>query len=498
MTCNFDCLATYNCFGSPEKPQPRSANLTPFVRLGFGGESREITTGNNSSLPDNRAVIKSMDYGFSDGGVGITLEIIDQDGSDFKNFVKRLSKTLAYNKDRDLMFVEFGWIRQDCYGLITVNTTNNHGGTLSFLPKAAETTHEGSIVKIKLTGTDLFDRIAEQRIERNLGTEDNKITLKDAIRKLFRENEPHIDKIEFRKAIGGNTDCGEEWGFKVDDGGCDGPKAVWSTEQQNALAVCRRWLSPFTTRDGKGVVIQWNPTDFNLVLLEDPTPAKDEKFDCCTNNLGTFIVNGGDCSNVISFTPTINWTLAYNSASGGGGAAGATATTVKSQDNKEDKEKSGVQTTIVADNNATMYRPADQIPVKIATAERAHSKACRIHELPSSINAELKIQGDPSFAFPIGNSGVIGKNITIIVISPFYITKTDSGCDWLAQPVCHPVLSNKNWTIIGMNHQIADGSYTTTLKVVLATPNNDLDRTKVLGGDGCGTESYDIPASEKE
>jgi hypothetical protein len=42
--------------------------------------------------------------------------------------------------------------------------------------------------------------------------------------------------------------------------------------------------------------------------------------------------------------------------------------------------------------------------------------------------------------------------------------------------------------ILGANHQIQSGSYVTTLKVSLATPNIDISASETLGGNGCGTE----------
>ena len=52
------------------------------------------------------------------------------------------------------------------------------------------------------------------------------------------------------------------------------------------------------------------------------------------------------------------------------------------------------------------------------------------------------------------------------------------------------ILSNKNWMIMGVNHQIKEGSYTTTLKLFLAVPGQQDEPGTTLGGN-CGSVSFD-------
>ena len=49
------------------------------------------------------------------------------------------------------------------------------------------------------------------------------------------------------------------------------------------------------------------------------------------------------------------------------------------------------------------------------------------------------------------------------------------------------MLSNKRYLIKNINHNISNGSYTTTLKLQLPLPNIDIDFDSTLGGNGCGS-----------
>ena len=60
------------------------------------------------------------------------------------------------------------------------------------------------------------------------------------------------------------------------------------------------------------------------------------------------------------------------------------------------------------------------------------------------------------------------------------------------------MLSNKRYLVKAVNHNISNGSYTTTLKLNLPVPNVDLDFDSSLGGNGCGSKEQnfvDAPAA---
>ena len=482
MACEAECL-TKNACSSPILP-PAGAVFAPYVIVGFkGAENTEyITVGNNSS-PDGHAVIKSFEYGFSDGA-GVKLEIIDEEGSNLSTFVHRLSKTVC-NANRDYgMFVDFGWIITNCNGDVQVQLASMYGGKFYFLPVSVDIAYEGSKIKYTLEGTDLQGRVSDNRIEKSEGTEDNKKPLKQAIKDMFAASCPPIENVKFEK-VDGTT-----WDFKNSDGGPNGPAAVWTSDQQNSLATSRKWLDQVTTKDGKGVVFQWNPNEANptLVILEDPNAGPNENRSCCAQNIGTYIVNGGNCSSVLGFTPTIKAMLAYKTGSGGG-QGGVDGAGVKAKGRAgSNNEHFGVQTGFTIPQNAMEWRWVGDQNKKGAEAEGANSDAVSFREIPQSIEAELKLVGDPKLAFPLGSGlGLVGKTVSIIAFNPFYLTGKQ-GCEWIAQPPCNEILTNRNWQIASANHQIKEGSYVTTLKLKLGLPGVDLESGMPLGA--CGRVKF--------
>lgn len=486
MVCDFQCLTTYGCPTAPG--QPITVNqitpgviYSPYVEVGFkstGGSN--ITVGNNSSPNGNtqngQASIKSLEYGVSNG-FGVTIEIIDEEGSNLNQFVNRLNKTVTRANSDYTMDIDFGWIITDCNNNTTSIKVSNYGNKLRFLLLNIDLSFESGKVKYKITGNDLGRRIEDTRVSNAQGTEDNKISLKEAISNLMRQNVPSVNQVLYW------DQDGIDWGF-AGDAGPDGPMACWTSDQQNALATIRRWIAPLTTHNGKGILFQWLPdvTEPTLVLLEDPTPTNGQ-VQPCTNNIGTYIVGGGSCSSVISFTPSLHWILTNNAGSGGingGGATGGNRENAWSALNST-IERVGRAWTGAVDQNDVQWMIPDRIPLQRQLAFIAHENASRLQEVSLPIDAELKIMGDPFFVFPLSNTanhGVLYKYISIIVINPFYI----NSCNWLAQPSCNNYLSNKNWQIIGANHQINQGSYVTTLKLRLFAPNVELPQGSPLGG----------------
>ena len=472
--------------------------LAPFVEIGFDGEAGKITVGNNSSPPDNHAVIKSFEYGCTEGQV-MKCEIFDEDGGDFTKFTERLSKTLARAGEDYRMVVDFGWIIKKCDGTVRVESVKKNGGQLTFLPIKCDVAYEQGKLKFTIEGTDFMDRINENRIEDNQGSEDQKKPLKQAIKDVFAENDPKVTSIRYLR-----RDGTEPWDFSNADGGPQGPKAVWTCDQQNALATVRKWISPLRTKDDKGIVIEWNcaADQAELILWEGPDPCKPDG--CCIRNLGTYIVNGGKCSPVISFNPSLSWVLFNNDGSGGAGASATDGGHAKAEGadcpggggglfydsgkkkgkkkgKKQGREKVGIAKTTSGDSNTNQWRSNAQIVPKAMKADAAHSLAVKLREQPGVIEADLKIQGNPNLVLPIK---MHGQSISIIVINPFHVKSGGGGScgEWLAEPPCNKLFSNKNWRIAGVNHQIQEGNYVTTLKIRLDTPNSDLNPNEPLGG----------------
>jgi hypothetical protein len=474
MPCEVNCLETSSC-GLLRTPPDDAAVWTPFVTITFAGGT--ITVGNEASPPNNHGYIKSFEYGLSEG-VGFKAEIVDEEGGTFSSFVDSLNKRilLAANEVQNCT-ADWGWIYTDCNNnLHTIKVSDFLGGkTLTFLPLSCETVMDGGKMRFTVTATNLGDRLIETRVFKVY-----RAHLKQAIRQLFLDNNPAIE-VAFID-IDGN-----EWNFSNEDGGPEGPFSAWTCDDQNALSIARKWITPLMTENKKGILIRYDPIGPRIVFLEDPTQTENQN--CCAKNIGTYIY-GGDCTNVLSFTPKYQWTLALNSGKGGqaGGPFRAGGEEAKAE---EGIENVGIQTTGVADGNENMWRNPNDIGRKRLDAIAAHDRAAKLYEVGGMIEGELRIQGDPSLALPFGNAALTGSSVSIIVINPFYVKSDQSGCFWLAKPVCHPLLTNKNWMIMGVNHQISTGSYVTTLSVKLIAPNVNVPIGEPLGGTGCGGQSFE-------
>ena len=104
----------------------------------------------------------------------------------------------------------------------------------------------------------------------------------------------------------------------------------------------------------------------------------------------------------------------------------------------------------------------------------------------SLIEADLVIQGDPSLDDPYT---VRGASCGIIVIAPYHLESGLDCPDWsppsgsLAGSNCITQMSNSNWFIKGVSHEIKPGSYTTTLHVYMTTPGGTSDEGSPLGND---------------
>jgi hypothetical protein len=501
-----NCISKFSCAGrTPRLPfdgvvdgdkKYEGYSFATFVELKIGFDKEVLTVGNNSRPNgDNTAVITSLEYGASEG-MGVTIEIFDEQGGNFTKSFQALNKSLGdVSRDMNYLEMDFGWIVEKKCGGESVqkfSVVTENGSPINLLPLKMNVVYEGGKIKYTLEAQDMVGRISEVRQECNIGTEDKKVSLKEAIRKFMKENlPPPTLNVEFVDKDG------KEWNFKNSDGGAEGPKSVWGSCQQNKLATLRRWISPYKTENDKGILLQWKGKESEgvpreggtILLLEDPESDEKEGLGKCNANIGTYIVNGGSKSPVLSFNPQCNWQFA-SAGSSGASQAGASASGAKAGAScaESDKDKGGTASKMSTggqDNN----RAPDRQAKDTASANAAHEKANASREIIPSIEAELKIIGDPKYVFPIN---FVSKTLSLIVVNPFHLRSqnmilSDVGCpEWLAQPACNPVFSNKNWRIMSVNHQIKSGSYVTILRVMLDAPNVEISRNSPLGGDPDG------------
>jgi len=464
MSCNVICYPTFEC-GGLQKPKPIvGAVYAPFVTVNLGGR---ITVGNKSfPAQPHTAVIKSFEYGGSDG-CGATIEIIDESGSAFGQHYDNLNDDLCEAPDDYKVSIDFGWLARSCDGSITKMGIPD--GPVYGVPQSAESTYEGGKIKYTIKVVDLMGHMGENRIEAPIGTEANRVPVGQAMRQIFSRNCPRVNNVRRVRVRGTNL---QEWRFRNSDGGNEGPSGVWPADQQNALQAVRKWSLSLTTDRKKGYTPVWNPgsPQPELWFVEDPRNYCDES-PSQDNCLGTYIVNGGDCSPVISFSPTAKWTFSAELGSGGGSGGATSGRTVKNRPIpgrfcNDESQRVGTTSQMPAPQNDINWRPPDQVVERLQQGLAAQELAAQFMELTAPIEAELKIWGDPRFVHPVQWTG---KKVGIIVINPFYIY-SGNYCEWLAGPMCNPVYSDKEYMVLGVNHQIKEGSYQTTLKVVLSNP----------------------------
>jgi hypothetical protein len=462
--------------------------MSPFVKAGFGSVDGEgaITVGNKSfPTRPHEAIIKSFEYSMSNG-IQCRIEIFDEQGGSFTRFFEEMAKCIDTISTDYSLRVEFGWIGTRCDGSVDVWPSP----TLQFLIKDVEATFNQGKIKFTVTATDMMQPIFNARENKCSGGDKvMSLPLKQAIIKLFTEEEPICDVKFLKRNFNGPST--EQWEFY--QFGMDGPTDAWRSDNQNKLATAIKWLEPFRTKDEKGIIATFNSTENQVIFWEDFTLDCDEPTELDARSIGTFIVNGGKCSCVLDFSPKINWVLAWSQLATGGQTSPSSHKPVKKNNKRpagckvqqqEDESKAGPMQAIPITSQGHNNWGPEEVTPQTDKSQNAHAKANSLMEAFKAIEAELRIVGNPDPDFT-DLKLIVGRTASIVVINPFHLVGGgDDACpEYLADPPCNEYLSNKNWMIKGANHNITEGSYTTTLNVVLMVPGIDLDPDSTLGAD---------------
>lgn len=458
--------------------------MTPFVEVKVAGNGQTVSVGNNSSPPRNHAVVSSFKYGTttSSGGCGMEVEIIDEAGSKIQNFFDRLT-TVA---NPDLIVQQYwvnarwGWIATNCDGTSREISSTSH----TLMMNKLDITYGKGVTKFQIKGVDVTGKMFEAANFGSVGTDERPSHLKDAIAQVAGDNGCDVFYMKI-----GNPDT-DAWGFNV--GGKRGPLASWRMNGNNFVQSILGWVAPYRTDSDKGITFSFNSkrepgSREQMILWEDKMPDCKDGGNPCDQSIGTYIINGGNRSPVIDFSPTMNWTFGASGVGGGMNPGGTGAAIEKSDcDMGQPPGREGWrpgQPTF----GAMTSQAVDVYGIEGATEETRkstaeHSKANPTYE---AVKAELRIQGDPLMADPIFMNG---KSVALIVMQPFNYQVTGDGCgEWLQTEPCNKVLSNRSWLIMGAGHEIKAGSYTTTLKLMLPAPGSNIDASRALGGDAvCG------------
>lgn len=499
--CDFlEGCRTYCC--SPLQQPLTDHVMSPIIFVGIKSGEVNITVGNKSSPPFNHAVVKSLKYGHTTGGGGgglnMQIEIADESGSEFFPIFQTLTKNLTFKKmvTGSQINVKWGWLGSRCDGSdILYNNMTEH---TCFLKKVSCNYKHGLMTYI-LEATDITATAFQAAGNKSYGTDDQPMPLKEAIRQLCAKYSTDVRFVR--------PNSNSEWNFGQGgqkDGVSDPsfPKGTWRENSGNLIQVIMNWVAPYKTDRGKGIVPSFNSkrklgSNEQLLLWEGFYPGCNETVDPCRYSLGTYIVNGGKSSPVLSFQPSFEWYFgAMNEA---GGASGNTKNeqlpeTGETQCNYGDKQdiKRGNPTYNVNTSDAVRNYGTKESLKRTVDSQIQHSKA---NAAFMPIRAELRIQGNPDLADPYT---VSNKFVSIIVISPYHLRKDipqggrnkkpqtidiEPCGDWLQEEPCHPVLSNRAWLVKGTYHEIKEGSYTTTLQLMLFAPGVDISIDRPLGND---------------
>jgi len=487
--CLAGCISDY-LTGSLVVPGPggeQAESFAPWVWVRLGEEGKEITVGNESfSANPNTACIKSYEIGWVDTP-RVTVEIVDEDGGRMGAIVDSIKKCMPSFGVGTEIISQFGWIVTTCEG------RSRRISSLKFKHQVihVEMSYSEGKIKYRIEATANSPIFEDMREDNTKGEDDKKINIEQAIENLC--SLPPAIRVRYvqRQKDGSLKDVKFKW-KKFGEGG---PKSTWQGDNQNRIASITKWMECFRIDDGsergKGVIPLFSPTTYDeLVLLEEPA-GPDESISGSGMSFGTYIVNGGKCSSVIEFNPTFNWARAVAGFSAGGGTSGPATTNSNFHENvkTENQEKdhgstAGLQQQVTISQQAwDAYGPKNAY-LETMRSQQAHTQASRLTDINiAAIEADLRILGDPSENFC---NFAAGRTISLVAINPFRIKgQTNNGCgDWLAEPGCNPILSNKNWLVNGINHSIKEGSYTTTLKLQLNEPGTNLRKNNPLGGSG--------------
>jgi hypothetical protein len=220
---------------------------------------------------------------------------------------------------------------------------------------------------------------------------------------------------------------------------------------------------------------------FDLIRCEKLENTTKYVYCIDVENYHNFITHSGvvhNCSPVLAFNPVIRWHFLL------GLKAGGTSIPISGYQRKYIE---GLNTTgcaisggrsVTSTGTSGSDNMAQQNNPDLA-AQESNMLHTAGNLMIHAIEAELRVQGDPSdwLCSPIFG---YGRCVGIIFINPSFLM---DGADEADCPifsiqkgtsVCNSFLTNKGWFIKGVEHQIKEGSYITTLKLALPAPGAEL------------------------
>jgi hypothetical protein len=303
------------------------------------------------------------------------------------------------------------------------------------------------------------------------------------------------------------TPGGESALSDIDDLDQRGPLLQFHCATKDPIAAMQHWLAevrantPSYARDGKGLTFNYDPawvaaddlvtelsslglpTKGRLVIWADGAAGSVRANNPYNGRkMGTYVVNGGKASCVYGFTPTIKWH--WNAILAGGGLAMNSGHLASAPEGLLPGLFTTVENLSIGILGGVAPAPFSGMPTNSGLEAGSNPQQNNLrsvqenfltNSLHDTIEAELRVQGDPSFWLCTPFAGAF-RNVAIIVVNPFFMNgSNNNGCpDWSQVSPCHDLLTNRNWWIKGVEHHIKEGSYITTIKVALFFPPADI------------------------
>lgn len=509
IIANTSCVSAYTDGLNVVFPE-RGHVFSPWVAIAFVDTSNNsnaatITVSNRSSEatnPKHCAVIKSMELGHSNG-FGVKVVIHDTQGGSFEQFMRHLLMDWNTVKDTHpssiFMKIQFGWAKNGCSAPLPRSASPPYFVACTGIESSYS---EGKFV-FEIQGDDLAKVSFEGAVEWQQGGEGQEgMHLLHAITTLMCDSvAPNLAKVTFKTLHGqtvvtsssnpNNPSSRDPLLFKASTRAEQqyGPKGKWDAKGQTKIDVVRRWLDECPSINGNSWVAQYDPTteDSQLVIWENALPMCNDQPDSFfdATSLGTYIVNGGPSSPVIEFNPKIRWDWAAV-VGAGGQMSDQKLNGLTTDGAKNPGAECLPRSEVEGAGGLTQTNPSDfhkDYHGSNSLTENAHSDAVAKKTIShyDDIAADLVIIGDPTFCPP--SLAVGTRNISIVMINPFHLVPSSSSCgEYLSQPPCNAILSNKGWIITSVTHRIEAGVYTTTIGVKLAAPGKSLPADSHLGG----------------
>jgi hypothetical protein len=459
------------------------AVLTPFVTITVAAGGKSITVGPNSMPPDNTVSILNMEFGAvgvaGGGGQSLKVELIDERGGEFYKFAESLWKCISTNASTAKVTAEWGWIGLNCDG--SPQKIPEVPTKVQAILVGLDVSFAEGKFKYTMNATDIGPITSVAKSDETFGSNKNWIPITQAIRELCENVEPKCN-IEFKNLNKNGQPL--IW----EDGTEEGPKNYWPSKLGSKIEIIHSWIHDYTTIDQKGfTLLNDNTKENTLVLTEQMRPEEGSKGQD-NMSLGTFVVNGGECSVVLDFTTNFNWTLGLSSHNIGGtvdqnGQAVKAEEKYNATTNAPEQKQGGIATNTIINSRANETKPQEKVAEKTVIANQEALKSMIAPGGGAPIEAQLRIMGMPfeDFIFPIFKGKLYAG---IIVINPFNLESSGDCPNWLQTSLCNKVLSNKYWVIEGCNHMIKGGNYTTTLKLTLPVPMIEFTPGTPAGGPG--------------